>query len=66
MGAPGSDFEQGFGDGAAAFLVGDSDVAVEVECINTHSDDFMDQWRSDADQLYQKLGRKVYPFARLH
>jgi len=51
MGAPGSEFEQGFGDGAAAFIVGDSDVAVEVECIYTHSDEFMDQWRSDADSF---------------
>ena len=51
MGAPGSDYEQGFGDGAAAFVVGDTDVAVEVECVYTHSDEFMDQWRSDADNF---------------
>ena len=63
MGAPGSDFEQAFGDGAAAFLVGDSDVAVEVECAYTHSDEFMDQWRSDSDPFIKNWEEK---FTLLH
>ena len=63
IGAPGSDFEQAFGDGAAALLVGNTDVAVEVECVYTHSDDFMDQWRSDSDHFMKNWEDK---FTLLH
>jgi 3-hydroxy-3-methylglutaryl CoA synthase len=46
---PGSDSELLFGDGAAAFLVGSQDVAVEVEGSYTLSSEFIDVWRLDTD-----------------
>jgi len=49
LGAPQSEFEMSFGDGAAALLVGRSDVAVEIEGSFTVFDEFMDIWRTDRD-----------------
>jgi len=49
LGAPQGEFEQSFGDGAAALLVGDSDVAVEIEGQYSFSEEFTDLWRSDSD-----------------
>lgn len=51
--APNSTFEQYFGDGAAALLVGDSNVAVEIEGSSTISSDFMDIWRTEEDKYVQ-------------
>lgn len=49
LGAPQSEFERVFGDGAAALLIGDSDVAVAIESSYTHSDEFVDIWRTKDD-----------------
>jgi len=48
--APDSEFEQLFGDGAAALLLGDSDVAVEIEGNYSISSEFMDIWKRDDDK----------------
>lgn len=49
LGAPRSEFEQVFGDGAVAFLIGDSNVAVTVEESHSHSDEIVDLWRMPGD-----------------
>ncbi len=49
MGAPGTDFEQNCGDGAAAILVGGSNVALEVNAVHSESKELHDIWRSDQD-----------------
>jgi len=49
MGAPGTDFEQNGGDGAAAVLVGDSAIAVNVEASHAVSKEIHDIWRSEDD-----------------
>jgi hydroxymethylglutaryl-CoA synthase len=49
MGAPNGDKEMSFGDGAAAVLVSDSDVAVEIDGSVSVYQEFHDQWRSDKD-----------------
>ena len=51
MGYPGSPFEQTFGDGAAAFLVGESDVAVNVVASYSISDEITDYWRRPDDRF---------------
>ncbi|MEE8470449.1 MAG: OB-fold domain-containing protein [Dehalococcoidia bacterium] len=49
MGAPNGDKEMSFGDGAAALLVADSEVAVDI--VGSHSvyQEIHDVWRSDKD-----------------
>jgi 3-hydroxy-3-methylglutaryl CoA synthase len=49
--APNSEFELRFGDGAAAFLIGESDLAVEIEGSHTTSSEFMDIWRGEEDRF---------------
>lgn len=49
IGAIGSSFEQNCGDGGAALLIGDSDVAVEVEASHSVSNEMFDVWRADGD-----------------
>jgi 3-hydroxy-3-methylglutaryl CoA synthase len=49
MGAPSGQFEQALGDGAAAFLVGDTDVIAEVKASHHTSDEFSGVWRADGD-----------------
>ena len=51
--APDSDFEKLFGDSAAALLLGDSDIAVEIEGSFTISSDFMDIWKREEDNHVQ-------------
>lgn len=46
LGAPSGENEQNFGSGAAAFLVGNEKVAVEIEGASTISEDMVDTWRS--------------------
>jgi 3-hydroxy-3-methylglutaryl CoA synthase len=46
---PGGDLEPFLGDASAALLLGDSDVAVEIEAAYTQYDDFLDSWRKAAD-----------------
>jgi 3-hydroxy-3-methylglutaryl CoA synthase len=49
LGTPQGDFEQVFGDGAAALMFGDTDVAVAIEGSYTHTDEFVDIWRREGD-----------------
>jgi len=49
MGGAGGEDEQMLGDGAAAFLVGNDGVAVEIEGSYTLSDDMVDYWRAEGD-----------------
>jgi hydroxymethylglutaryl-CoA synthase len=49
LAAPRSPLERNVGDGAAALLIGDGDVAAEVEGQHTISDEIIDVWRTDAD-----------------
>jgi hydroxymethylglutaryl-CoA synthase len=50
--APNSDFESVFGDGAAAFVLGDSDVAVSIEGSYTMSSEFLDTWLKAGDKYH--------------
>ncbi|MFC1920851.1 3-oxoacyl-[acyl-carrier-protein] synthase III C-terminal domain-containing protein, partial [Chloroflexota bacterium] len=45
LGAPRSEFDQTFGDGAVAFLVGDSKEAVTLEAYYSVSNELLDMWR---------------------
>jgi len=49
LGAPGGEFEQLVGDGAAAFLIGREGVIAEVEYRYTLADEFCGMWRSHED-----------------
>lgn len=46
---PNSELELQFGDGAAAFLIGDTDVAAELEGSYHISSEFVDIWRKPQD-----------------
>jgi len=46
---PASEFEPLFGDGGAAFIISDEDVAVTIEDSYTVSSDFIDVWKRDND-----------------
>ena len=46
---PASEFEPLFGDGSAAFLIGDKDVAVSIEDSYSISSDFIDVWKRASD-----------------
>lgn len=47
--APNSEFELLFGDGAAAFLVGDADVILNIEGAYSLTSEFIDTWRLEHD-----------------
>ena len=49
LGAPGTDFEQMGGDGAAAVIVSDGAVAVNVDAIQSVSKEIHDIWRTQDD-----------------
>ena len=49
QGPPLSAFDQNFGDGAAALLVGDSNVIASLEASYSISDEIMDIWRNQGD-----------------
>jgi hydroxymethylglutaryl-CoA synthase len=49
LGTPGSPFEQNFGDGAGALLIGDTGVAVTVEASYSVYSEILDVWRADGD-----------------
>jgi len=53
LGTPRTTDEQTFGDGAAAVLVGNSGVAVEVEDMYSVSADIADVWRKQSDTFVQ-------------
>lgn len=49
LGAPQSVFESLFGDGAAALLIGNSEVAANIAGSYTITDEFIDLWRTEDD-----------------
>ncbi len=49
LGHPSTEYEAAFGDGAAAFLLSDTDVIASIDGSHTHYDDIMDLWRLDND-----------------
>lgn len=51
MGAPKGEFDQTTGDGAAALLVSDSDVVVNVDDVYSISDQIIDAWRPEGEQF---------------
>lgn len=51
--APNSDFEVNLGDGAAAFLIGDSDVVASIEGSFHLSSEFIDVWKKPGDTYIQ-------------
>jgi 3-hydroxy-3-methylglutaryl CoA synthase len=53
MGAPRTPLERNFGDGAAAFLISECDVAAEIECHQTISEEIIDVWRQEGDPFVQ-------------
>ncbi|MEW6275188.1 MAG: zinc ribbon domain-containing protein [Bacillota bacterium] len=53
LGAPGSDFEQTFGDGSAALLVS-SEGSVSFGASYTHASEIIDQWRTE-NQPFVKM-----------
>jgi len=52
---PCSDQEQWFGDGAAAFVIGNEKVIVEVDGAISINNEIMDVWRNDDDR-YVRIG----------
>jgi 3-hydroxy-3-methylglutaryl CoA synthase len=63
LGAPGSGFEQTFGDGAAALLVGESGVVASMEDSYSVSDEIYDVWRRDVD-LYVQSWEERFVYTR--
>jgi len=49
LGHPSTEYEQAFGDGAAALLLGSTGVAATIDGSHTHYDDIMDLWRLEGD-----------------
>lgn len=49
MGYPRSDFEQSFGDAAAALFIGNTGVVADVEGSYSHCDEVLDVWRTPED-----------------
>jgi len=49
MGAPGSIFEQSFGDGAAAIMIGNEGVVASLEASYSVCHEIMDIWRTEED-----------------
>jgi len=49
LGIPGTPYEQNFGDGAGALLIGDSDVVATIEASYSVYSEIMDLWRADGD-----------------
>jgi hydroxymethylglutaryl-CoA synthase len=49
MGVPTSPYEQSFGDGAGALLIGDSNVIATIEDSYSVYNEIIDVWRSDSD-----------------
>jgi 3-hydroxy-3-methylglutaryl CoA synthase len=51
--APNTEFEPLFGDGAAAILLGDSNIAVNILDSYTFTSEFMDFWKTSTDRYYR-------------
>jgi hydroxymethylglutaryl-CoA synthase len=50
---PNSEFEAAYGDGSAALIIGDEDVAVSIEGSHSVSTEFLDVWRKELDGYIQ-------------
>lgn len=50
---PNSGFEATYGDGSAAFIIGDEDVVVSIEGSHSVSTEFLDVWRKEMDGYIQ-------------
>ncbi len=46
---PSGELEQNFGDGAAAIMIGDSNPIATIEASHSHTNNFVDLWRTDED-----------------
>lgn len=53
LAAPNSEFELVFGDGAAAFLIGDTGVILDIESAYSVASEFMDVWRREQDTYHR-------------
>ena len=51
LGTPGSSWELNCGDGAAAFLIGTSEVIAEIEAFYSICDEIVDVWRTQDDRF---------------
>ncbi len=51
MGQPSTEYEQAFGDGSAAILLGGTELIASIDGSHTHYDDIMDLWRLDNDSF---------------
>ena len=51
LGAPGSNWEITCADGATAFIIGNSEVAVELEAYHSVCDEIIDVWRPDGERF---------------
>ena len=60
---PNSSSESTFGDGAATVLLGDSDVAVNIEASSTRTSEFVDSWRTEND-IYPRTWEDRFVFER--
>lgn len=49
LGLPGTAYEQNFGDGAGALLIGDSDIIATIEASYSVYSEIQDVWRTDSD-----------------
>jgi 3-hydroxy-3-methylglutaryl CoA synthase len=49
--APGSALERAFGDGAVAFLIGDTDPIAVLEATHAVADEIVDVWRGEGDRF---------------
>lgn len=63
LGAPMEDFERTSGDGAAAFVIGDKDVAVSIEASHSVSTEIMDVWRTQHDNFVRSWESRFVDFA---
>ena len=51
MAAPRTPMESNIGDGAAAFVLGDDEVALALEAAHAIADEIIDVWRTEGDQF---------------
>ena len=51
LGVPGSSFEQNWGDGSGAVLVGSENVVAEVKDVFSVSDEIIDIWKAEGDEF---------------
>ncbi|MDO8491326.1 MAG: zinc ribbon domain-containing protein, partial [Dehalococcoidia bacterium] len=60
LGRPRSSIEQNGGDGAAALLLGDTDVVAELEGFYSVSQEIIDVWRPDGDKMVRSWEERFF------